>query len=156
MRLHVLTISGKVPAWVKLAWNDYAQRLPRSWPLHLQEIRPAARDTGKTVAQWQNDESERLWAAAPTGSQVIALDEHGLDWNSQTLSQQLVLLEQECRDLSFLIGGPDGLSDVVLQRCHRRVRLSSLTFPHAMVRIIVAEQLYRAWTLTTNHPYHRD
>ena len=139
MRLHVLTISGKVPDWVKRAWDDYAQRLPRNWSLRLHEIRPAARDTGKTVAQWQTDESERLWMAAPVGGQVIALDEQGLDWSSHTLSQQLGQLQEQCRDLSFLIGGPDGLSDAVLQRCHRRVRLSSLTFPHAMVRIILAE-----------------
>lgn len=156
MRLHVLTISGKVPDWVKRGWDDYAQRLPRSWPLRLHEIRPALRDSGKSVAHWQTDESERLWAATPQGSRIIALDEHGLDWNSQTFSQQLVRIEQECRDLCFLIGGPDGLSSLVLQRCHQRVRLSSLTFPHAMVRVILAEQIYRAWTLANNHPYHRD
>lgn len=144
-----------MPAWVDQAWDEYAKRLPADCTLELREIKPEPRTTGKTPAQMMAAEARRIEAAIPGQALVIALDEHGRDLRTVDLARQLQDWRGAGRDVVFLIGGPDGLDDTLKRASQTRMRLSSLTLPHPMVRVVLAEQLYRAWAITTNHPYHR-
>lgn len=144
-----------MPGWVETAWNDYEKRLPADCAVELREIKPEPRTTGKTPAQMMAAEARRIEAALPAGALRIALDERGRDLSTMALSQQLEQWRSGGRDVAFLVGGPDGLDKVLKDSCAGMIRLSSLTLPHPMVRIVLAEQLYRAWAILTNHPYHR-
>ena len=138
-----------MPDWVTRAWTDYAGRMPRACRLELREIPLASRGRGAA------EEGERMLATIKPDERVIALEVGGQSWNTEELSRQLARWLQDGRDVSFLVGGPDGLSPACGERASRQWSLSPLTFPHAIVRILVAEQLYRAWTILQNHPYHR-
>ena len=123
--------------------------------LELREIKPEPRTTGKTPAQMMAAEARRIEAALPSGALRLALDERGRDLTTMALSQQLEHWRSGGRDVAFLVGGPDGLDAALKASCDGLLRLSSLTLPHPMVRVLLAEQLYRAWAIMTNHPYHR-
>ena len=144
-----------MPDWVEKGYAEYAGRLPRECALHLLEISAGKRGSHGDLARIVRTEGERLLAAVPTGSRLIALDERGQEWNTVELAEQLSGWLQEGRDVSLLIGGPDGLDAACRERAERRWSLSRLTLPHPLVRVIVAEQLYRAWSLLHHHPYHR-
>lgn len=144
-----------MPDWVETAWREYAKRLPADCALELKEIKPEPRTSGKTPAQMKLAEARRIEAAIPGHARKIALDEHGRDMTTLDLTRELKAWRAEGQDIAILVGGPDGLDDRLKESCHDRWRLSSLTLPHAMVRVIVAEQLYRAWAIMTRHPYHR-
>ena len=144
-----------MPDWVEKGYAEYAGRLPRECALHLLEISAGKRGSHGDLARIVRTEGERLLAAVPTGSRLIALDERGQEWNTVELAEQLSGWLQEGRDVSLLVGGPDGLDAACRERAERRWSLSRLTLPHPLVRVIVAEQLYRAWSLLRNHPYHR-
>ncbi len=144
-----------MPSWVQEAFADYAKRLPPDCPLELREVKPEARTTGKTAAQMMALEARRIEAALPAGCLRIALDERGRDMTTMALSQAMDEWRGDGRDVAFIIGGADGLDASLKQSCDRLMRLSSLTLPHAMVRVLLAEQLYRAWAILHNHPYHR-
>lgn len=144
-----------MPSWVQEAFADYAKRLPPDCPLELREVKPEARTTGKTAVQMMALEARRIEAALPAGCLRIALDERGRDMTTMALSQAMDEWRGDGRDVAFIIGGADGLDASLKQSCDRLMRLSSLTLPHAMVRVLLAEQLYRAWAILHNHPYHR-
>lgn len=155
MKIHLLAIGTRMPSWVQAGYQEYAVRLPRECALHLTEI-PTDKRGAKTDLQRQmRDEGQRLLAAVPSGSRLIALDESGCEYSTLELARQLAAWLQQGRDLSLLIGGPDGLDHACCQRAEQLWSLSRLTLPHPLVRIVVAEQLYRAWTVLKNHPYHR-
>lgn len=144
-----------MPAWVTEGYLEYAKRLPRDCSLHLHQIAPAKRGKSGSASQWMREEGERLLAAIPTDHHVVALDVKGRGWSTEQLAQQLQHWQQDGRDVSLIVGGPDGLSEACLKRANQTWSLSALTFPHPLVRIVLAEQLYRAWTVLQNHPYHR-
>lgn len=155
MKLVVIAVGMRMPRWVEEAWQDYAKRMPSDCSLVLREIKPEHRTSGKTAAQMMLAEAQRIQAALPDNALIIALDEHGRDLSTMKLADELQKWRANGQDVVFLIGGPDGLDSQLKQRCDSLIRLSSLTLPHPMVRVVLAEQLYRAWAITTNHPYHR-
>jgi 23S rRNA (pseudouridine1915-N3)-methyltransferase len=155
-RLHILAVSGKMPAWCGEACAEYLKRLPRGFEVALHEIKAEARGTGRTAAQMMAAEAQRLRAALPRGTRMVALDEHGSDLDTAKLAERLRGWLDSGVPTTFLIGGPDGLDATLKAECEARVRLSSLTLPHALARVLLAEQLYRAASLLGGHPYHRE
>lgn len=155
MKIHLLAIGVRMPDWVKTAYAEYAVRLPRECMLNLLEIAAGQRGPHADVARIVRTEGERLLAAVPTGSRLIALDERGQQWSTAELAERLAGWLREGRDLSLLVGGPDGLDAACRNRAEGLWSLSRLTLPHPLVRVVVAEQLYRAWSLLHHHPYHR-
>jgi 23S rRNA (pseudouridine1915-N3)-methyltransferase len=154
MIINLITIGKNMPNWVNEGFYEYAKRMPKDYKLQLIEI-PAIKRTSN-IQQIQQKESEQMLSRIPKSSLIIALDEHGQQWNTQQLAKQLQNWHDNWREISLLIGGPEGLAPACLAKANLKWSLSSLTLPHAMVRIIVAEQLYRAWSILTKHPYHRD
>lgn len=144
-----------MPAWVNEAYREYARRLPRECRLHLTEIPLAQRVKSRNVERAVAEEGKRMLAELSPAEHVIALDVNGRSWSTEQLAGQFQQWMQEGRGISLLVGGPDGLSDACLERARQRWSLSPLTLPHALVRVLLAEQLYRAWTLMVGHPYHR-
>jgi 23S rRNA (pseudouridine1915-N3)-methyltransferase len=155
MRIDFICMGHRLPNWVNDGYQEYAKRLPTTWRLNLIEIPLRKRPKHANLAALQRQEGDEMLAAIATDTCVIALDEHGQQWDSIQLSQRLAQWQQEYSNLALLVGGPDGLAKECLQRAHQRWSLSTLTLPHQVVRIVVAEQLYRAWSLLQNHPYHR-
>lgn len=155
MKLIVIAVGMRMPNWVETAWRDYAKRLPADCQLELKEVKPEPRTSGKTAAQMMQAEARRIEAAIPAQALRIALDEHGKDISTKALAGELEKWRGDGHDVAFLIGGPDGLDSALKQGCQDKLRLSSLTLPHPMVRVVLAEQLYRAWAIMTGHPYHR-
>lgn len=145
-----------MPGWVTEAFGDFAKRMPRDCPIELAEVKAEPRTSGKTPEQMMAAEAERLRAALPARARLVILDERGDDIDTRELARRLTRWQGEGDDVAFVIGGPDGLAPELKQAAHERLRLSSLTLPHAMVRVLLAEALYRAWSLTRNHPYHRE
>jgi 23S rRNA (pseudouridine1915-N3)-methyltransferase len=155
MKLIVIAVGNRMPDWVQMAWKDYAKRLPADCALELKEVKPEPRTSGKTPAQMMHAEAQRITAALPSGALCIALDERGKDLTTLNLANELEKWRAGGQDVALIIGGPDGLDPDLKGRCSSLIRLSSLTLPHPMVRVVLAEQLYRAWAITTGHPYHR-
>lgn len=156
MRFVVVAVGGRMPAWVDAAFAEYARRMPRRAQLALAAVKPEPRSTGKSPAQMMAAEAARIRAAVPAGATLVALDERGRDLNTRDLAAQTGKWLAGGTDVAFLIGGPDGLDPALKQDAAMRLRLSSLTLPHAMVRVLLAEQLYRAVCILDNHPYHRE
>lgn len=156
MQLLIIAVGKKMPAWIENGFEEYARRMPPECRIILKEIRPADRAAGKSAQSVMAAEQTRIEAALPKNGRVIALDEHGKDLTTMQLSGELEKWRQEGRDVAFVIGGADGLNSAFKKNADELVRLSSLTLPHGMVRVLLAEQLYRAWSLTQNHPYHRN
>ncbi|MDY7580010.1 23S rRNA (pseudouridine(1915)-N(3))-methyltransferase RlmH [Herbaspirillum sp. RTI4] len=155
MQLLIIAVGHKMPTWIETGFGEYAKRMPPECRLLLKEIKPVERSGGKTAESAMAIERTRIEAALPKGVRIIALDEHGKDLTSMQLSTCLTQWQQDGRDLAFVIGGADGLDVGFKQKADMLVRISSLTLPHGMVRVLLAEQLYRAWSITQNHPYHR-
>lgn len=155
MLLVIVAVGSRMPPWVDLAFDDYAGRMPADLRIVLKEIRPEPRTAGKTVDAMMAAEGERLRLALPKHGLRIALDEHGRDLTSIELSKLIGSWRADGDDVSFLVGGPDGLDPSVKAEANMRMRLSSMTLPHGLARVLLAEQLYRAWSITQNHPYHR-
>jgi 23S rRNA (pseudouridine1915-N3)-methyltransferase len=153
VQLIIAAVGHKMPAWIETGFAEYAKRMPPELRIVLKEIKPVERSGSKTAATAM--ERERIEAALPKSVRIIALDERGKDLTSVGLSQQLETWQQDGRDTAFLIGGADGLDPGLKARAEGLIRISSMTLPHGMVRVMLAEQLYRAWTITQNHPYHR-
>lgn len=156
MRMRLLAVGTRMPAWVNTAVDEYCRRLPRDLPLELVEIAPGARsgtryDAAKAMAQ----EAQRLTAKLEARDHVVALEVDGRQIDTQGLATWLQRRREQGQDLAFLIGGADGLDSSLGSRIQERLSLSSLTLPHAIARVVLAEQLYRAWTVTVGHPYHR-
>lgn len=155
MQLVIAAVGHKMPAWIETGFQEYAKRMPPECRIILKEIKPVERSGSRTAETVMAQEREKIEAALPKGARVIALDERGRDWTSVQLSQQLVQWEQDGRDVAFVIGGADGLDPGFKAGADTLIRISSMTLPHGMVRVMLAEQLYRAWSITQNHPYHR-
>jgi 23S rRNA (pseudouridine1915-N3)-methyltransferase len=155
MKLRVVGPVQRTPAWVSAGWDEYARRMPRAFALEFVAVRAEPRTTGRTVPQLLASEADRL-RAAYRGARVIALDERGETWTTRALAGKLAQWRDEASDVAFLIGSADGLAASVKRDAAAVVALSALTLPHGLVRIIVAEQLYRAVSLIGGHPYHRE
>ena len=155
MKIHLIAVGDRMPRWVQEGYAEYAGRMPPECRLQLAEISARHRGKNADIARITRDEGRAMLNAIPRNSRVIALEVKGRAWSTEELADQLSTWLQEGRDLGFLIGGPEGLAPECLQRAEIHWSLSRLTFPHALVRILVVEQLYRAWTLLQGHPYHR-
>lgn len=151
MRAYLIAVGARMPAWVQQGFAEYAKRMSRELPLELVEVAAKSRDPARAM----EDEGAALLAAIPKGAHVIVLDSRGKPWSSEDLAQQLARWRMLGKNLAFLIGGADGLAPPVLERADQCWSLGPATLPHPLVRIIVAEQLYRAASLLANHPYHR-
>ena len=156
MKLLVIAVGQRVPDWAQTAWADYAKRFPPELRLELKAITTEPRSGGKTTEQIMTAERQRIEAALPSGTHVVALDERGSALTTAALAAKLSQWQGQGGDVALLIGGPDGLHPALRQGAHERIRLSDLTLPHAMVRVLLVEQLYRAWSINAGHPYHRD
>ncbi len=155
MRIHLIAVGTRMPAWVTQGFEEYARRLPADCALQLVEIAAGKRGKNADIARITRDEGERTLAAIPKGARVVALDVKGRSWSTGQLSQQLDGWRHKGRDIALLVGGPEGLAAECLARAEQCWSLSPLTLPHPLVRIVVAEQLYRAWSILNGHPYHR-
>lgn len=155
MRIDLIAVGQKLPAWVYQACDDYIKRFPRELVFRITEIPLVKRGKNADIKRICRDEGKKLLTAAAQGSMLVALDANGKQLTTEQLASTLQAWMQSGRDITLFIGGPDGLSDEILQRAEQRLSLSKMTFPHALVRIIVAEQLYRAWSVINHHPYHR-
>lgn len=144
-----------MPGWVEAGYAEYAQRMPAEVRLELKEIPAGKRGKNADVARILQDEGQRLQAAIPKGAHVVAMDVKGKSFTTEQLAARLGEWMQSGQDIALLVGGPEGLSAECRDLAHEYWSLSALTFPHPLVRIIVAEQLYRAWSVLKNHPYHR-
>jgi len=155
MRIHLIAVGTRMPSWVEQGYREFSKRLPHECSLRLLEIPLGKRSKSQAAERARDAEGQAMLAAIPVDCFVVALDVQGKAWSTQELAAKLQDWMASGRDLALLIGGPDGLSPACLERADQRWSLSSLTFPHALVRVLVAEQLYRAWTVTIGHPYHR-
>ena len=155
MRLGILAVGHKLPDWVAKGCAEYVKRMPRELPLSVVEVKPEPRGS-KTREQLLAAEKSRLQAALSGFSRVVVLDERGTDLTTVKLAQRLEDWMREGGDTAFIIGGADGIDEELMQRADAMIRLSSLTLPHAMARLVLCEQLYRAVSVVKNHPYHRE
>jgi len=156
MKLLIVSVGHKVPDWITAGFNEYTKRMPREAQISLLEIKPEPRTTGKTTAQIMEAEAQRILSAMPQSCLRIALDERGIQPTTRQLAARLQDWMREGRDVAFIIGGADGLHESVKQAAQQLLAVSALTLPHAFVRVLLAEQLYRAHSLMHNHPYHRE
>ena len=155
MRLLIVAVGQRVPDWAQTAWDDYAKRFPAELKVELKAIKTEPRGS-KTYEQLVAAERKRIEEAIPKGTRVVALDERGTALTTVALAAKLKDWQLGGDDVALVIGGPDGLDPAFRQAAHERIRLSDLTLPHAMVRVLLIEQLYRAWSINANHPYHRE
>jgi 23S rRNA (pseudouridine1915-N3)-methyltransferase len=155
MKAKLIAVGEKAPAWVAEGFGEYRKRLSHWLPLELVEVAPGLRGKGRDAVRATADEGARVLAALPRGAHVVALDGRGRTWSSDELARRLEHWRQQGHDLAFLIGGPEGHAPEVLAAAHESWSLGPLTLPHMLVRLLVAEQLYRAASLLANHPYHR-
>jgi 23S rRNA (pseudouridine1915-N3)-methyltransferase len=156
MKLLLVTVGHKMPDWITAGFNEYAKRMPREAKIELLEIKPEPRTTGKSIAQMMEAEAQRILAALPQDVLRIALDERGAAWTTRQLADRMQQWMGEGRDVAFIVGGADGLHESVKHGAQQLLALSAMTLPHGMVRVLLAEQLYRAHSLLHNHPYHRE
>jgi len=156
MKIRLVAVGTRMPDWVQQGFGEYAKRLPRECGLQLVEIAPERRPKNADIARIKFAECEKLMNAVPRGTAVVALDERGQAWSTRQLADRLGTWLAGGRGVSLLVGGPDGLDSNCLAASELKWSLSPLTLPHSLVRIVVAEQLYRAWSLLQGHPYHRE
>ena len=155
MRLTIVAVGQKVPDWAQTAYDDYAKRFPPELKLELKAVKTEPR-ASKTLENLLTAERARIEGAIARGCRIVALDERGTAVTTMALAEKLKTWQLSGDDVAIVIGGPDGLDAGFKQSAHERIRLSDLTLPHAMVRVLLIEQLYRAWSITINHPYHRE
>lgn len=155
MRLTIVAVGLKVPDWAQTAYDDYAKRFPPEIKVELKAVKTEPR-ASKTLNTLLLAEKSRVEAAIPRGTHIVALDERGSSVTTAQLAERLKAWQLLGDDVAIVIGGPDGLEAAFKKAAHERLRLSDLTLPHAMVRVLLIEQLYRAWSITINHPYHRE
>ena len=155
MQLIIAAVGHKMPAWIETGFQEYAKRMPPECKLVLKEIKPVDRASNKNAEAVMAQERTRIEAVLPKAGRMIALDERGQDLTTMQMSQLLTQWQQQGGDVTFVIGGADGLDAELKKNADMLMRISSLTLPHGMVRVLLAEQLYRAWSITQNHPYHR-
>ncbi|WP_456415670.1 23S rRNA (pseudouridine(1915)-N(3))-methyltransferase RlmH [Thiolapillus sp.] len=155
MNIHLIAVGDKMPPWVQEGYQEYARRLPSECALKLLEISARHRGKNADIARIARDEGRAMLKAVPRSSRVIALEVNGRSWRTEDLARQLQNWLADGRDVSLLVGGPEGLAPECRERADQLWSLSPLTLPHPLVRVVIAEQLYRAWSILNNHPYHR-
>ncbi len=156
MQIELIAVGKRMPDWIESGIKEYIKRLPKHINFKLIEITPAVRSKSNSAENYKKKEEEKIFAAIAPDSLIIALDEHGKLISSPSLADQLQNWIDDQKTISLLIGGADGLSDAIKSKAHHTWSLSKMTLPHGLVRVMVVEQLYRAWTITQNHPYHRE
>jgi 23S rRNA (pseudouridine1915-N3)-methyltransferase len=155
MRINIIAVGERMPGWVEAGFQEYARRLASSMPLNMIEIPAEKRSKSADIKRIMQKESARMLQAIPDTAHVVALDREGQQWSTEKLASQLEQWQQQGSDLAVLIGGPEGMSGECLARAQTRLSFSAMTFPHPLIRIMLAEQLYRAWSILQNHPYHK-
>lgn len=155
MSIRVVAVGQKMPAWVRAGCDDYAARMPAEYAVEWREVRAEPRTASGDAGRWLAREAERIRAALAPRSRIVVLDERGDDVDTAALARRLSAWRAGAAPVAILIGGPDGLARELKQEAAESLRLSSLTLPHALVRIVLAEQLFRAWSILAGHPYHR-
>jgi 23S rRNA (pseudouridine1915-N3)-methyltransferase len=155
VRLLIVAVGQRVPDWAQTAWDDYAKRFPHELKVELKAVKTEPRGS-KTLETLYAAERARIEAAIPKGTRIVALDERGTTVTTMALAGKLKDWQLGGGDVALVIGGPDGLDPAFRQAAHERIRLSDLTLPHAFARVLLIEQLYRAWSVNANHPYHRE
>jgi 23S rRNA (pseudouridine1915-N3)-methyltransferase len=155
MRVYLIAVGTRLDDWVQQGYAEFAKRLPAECALELIEIPAGKRGKSADIKRIVREEGEKMLAALPKGVHVVALDAGGRQWSTEELAGQLNDWLLQGRDIALLVGGPEGLSDACKNRAQATWSLSKLTLPHPLVRIVVAEQIYRAWSILKNHPYHR-
>ncbi|MFT4103368.1 MAG: 23S rRNA (pseudouridine(1915)-N(3))-methyltransferase RlmH [Burkholderiaceae bacterium] len=155
MLIRIVAVGTRMPAWVDQAVGDYGGRFPPDFTIEWKEIKAEPRGASGSPAAWMAREAARIRQALPAGATVVALDEHGRDLDTRALADRLARWRDAARPLAIVIGGPDGLDAGFKAQADERIRLSSMTLAHPLVRVVLAEQLFRAWSILANHPYHR-
>jgi len=155
MKIRCLAVGTKMPQWVTLGVEEYRKRLPKDFSLEFVEINAAQRSKSSDASRAKKQEATSLLSALKSNERLITLDLNGQNWDTERLSKEAEGWRQDGYNIAIAIGGPDGLDDSVLKAAHKSWCLSPLTLPHPLVRVLLAEQLYRAWTLMNNHPYHK-
>ena len=159
MKLIVVAVGKSMPDWAQTAWDDYAKRFPFELKVEIKTVKTEPRHSklsSKTLETIYAAERERIEACIPKGTRIVALDERGSNLTTMALAGKLKNWQLEATDVALVIGGPDGLDPAFKKAAHERIRLSDLTLPHAFARVLLIEQLYRAWSINANHPYHRE
>jgi len=156
MKIKLIAVGHKMPQWVDQAFQTYAQRLPKDCQLELIEISAAKRSKNQLANKWCEQEGELILKAISASDWVVALEVNGASWTTEKLAKQIENWQGKGCNIALLVGGPDGLSQACLKRAQQTWSLSALTFPHPLVRVVLAEAIYRAWSVTVNHPYHRE
>lgn len=156
MRLQIIAVGQKMPEWVDTAYAEYAKRMPGQQAVTLSEIPTASRKSGSSVERCQQQEAEKIEHKIKSGSFTIALDEHGKQWSTVQWAEQYRQWQQYHPQVNFVIGGPDGISPDLLKKTSQTISLGLLTLPHGLARVVLIEQLYRAWSVVEGHPYHRE
>ncbi len=156
MKIQLIAVGTKMPKWVEDGFNEYKRRFPYDMPLELTEIPAGKRGKNADINRILHKEGEAMLASIPKGNRIVTLDIPGKQWDTKQLAHQLENWKSDGRDVSILIGGPEGLDPACKAVADQSWSLSPLTLPHPLVRVIMAESLYRAWSITTNHPYHRE
>jgi 23S rRNA (pseudouridine1915-N3)-methyltransferase len=155
VRLVIVAVGQRVPDWAQTAWDDYAKRFPHEIKIELKAVKTEPRGS-KTLETLYAAERARIESAIPKGARIVVLDERGTSLSTQALATRLTDWQLSGGDVALVIGGPDGIEPAFRQSAHERIRLSDLTLPHAFARVLLIEQLYRAWSINANHPYHRE
>lgn len=155
MKIRLIAVGTKMPAWISAGYQEYAKRFPAEMPLELIEIAAGKRGKNADLQRLIEREGQDMLAAIGSQDRVISLEVQGQSWTTEQLANKLSQFRQQGQNLSLLVGGPEGLAPAALARADLRWSLSALTLPHPLVRILLAESLYRAWSLMSNHPYHR-
>ena len=156
MKIHLIAVGKKMPEWVNAGFSEFSKRMPPELQINLIEIPPSVRNKATPIEKNIKEEGERIQSAIPDNSKLIVLDEKGKDFSSIALSKEMESWLPMGQDISIVIGGADGIDPVIKQQADEKWSLSSLTLPHALVRVVVTEQLYRAWSIMKGHPYHRE
>jgi len=156
VKLQLVAVGTKMPDWVQTGFMEYLRRFPKDMPFELTEVPAGKRGKNADIKRILEKEGEAMLAATGKGNRIVTLDIPGQPWETPQLAQQLERWKQDGRDVSLLIGGPEGLAPACKAAAEQSWSLSALTLPHPLVRVLVAESLYRAWSITTIHPYHRE
>jgi 23S rRNA (pseudouridine1915-N3)-methyltransferase len=156
MKIYLIAVGKKMPEWINTGYSEFSKRMPPELQINLIEITPSTRNKSTSIEKNIKEEGERIQSAIPDNSKLIVLDEKGKNFSSIALSKEMESWLPMGQDISIVIGGADGIDPVIKQQADEKWSLSSLTLPHALVRVVVAEQLYRAWSIMKGHPYHRE
>lgn len=155
MQINLISVGNKMPGWVQQGYDEYAKRMPKECHLILKEVTPGKRGKNSDIVRTVRDEGDKMIQAIPAKTHIVTLDIPGKPWTTPELSVAMKKWMESGQNIALMVGGPEGLADSVKKLANESWSLSRLTFPHPIVRILVAEQLYRAWSILNNHPYHR-